>query len=87
MDITVAKGIFSSKDAEELITQIIHIKIKYHEMKASAGRYDSRIVKMREKQIIQLQKDLFEFQRYIQHNPDKIYLNAGIEIIGYEAQN
>lgn len=87
MNITVAKGIYSSKDAEELITQIIHVKIKYHEMRASAGGDDSRNVKMREKRIIQLQKDLFELRRYLQHNPDEIYLSTVIEVIGYEANN
>lgn len=87
MNITVAKGIFSSNDAEELITQIIHVKIKYHEMRASEGSNNSWNTKMREKRITQLQKELFELRRYLQHSPDKIYLNAGIEVIGYEANN
>lgn len=87
MNITIAKGIYSSKDAEELITQIIHVKIKYYEMTAPINGDNSWSIKMREKRITQLQKELFELRRYIEHNPDKIYLNAGIELIGYEALN
>lgn len=80
MNITVAKGFFSSKDAEELITQIIHIKIKYLEGRINAATDNAEDLKMRERRIIELQKELFEMRRYIQHNPGRINLNAGIEL-------
>lgn len=80
MNITVANGFFSSKDAEELITQMIHIKIRYLEGRINSASDNTEDLKMRERSIVQLQKELFEMRRYIQHNPGRINLNVGIEM-------
>ena len=86
MIITVAKGTFSSKDAEELITKMIHVKIVYHENRIKAAGDNAEESKIREKRIIQLQKELFELRRYLQHNPGEINLDAEIELSGSGTQ-
>lgn len=80
MNINLLQGHFTARDAEDLITQLIHVKIKYHENKIGAAGDHSEDIKMREKRIIQLQKDLYEIRHYIKQHPDNINLNADINL-------
>ena len=64
MEIQLIDGQYTSADALELLTQIIHVKIKFHENKIS-GKSTEEDVKARERRIKQLQKDLFELRNYI----------------------
>lgn len=59
MNITLIQGQFSSTDAIELLTKMVHVQIKFHENKI-CNTNNEEDVKMREKKIIQLQKYLFE---------------------------
>ena len=65
MNIQLIEGQFSTKDALEIITQMMHVKIKYHEKKIqhSANEED---IKMRETKIKRLQKELFEAKNYLE---------------------
>ena len=64
MKIELIQGQFNSKDALELISKMIDAKIKFHENRITnmCGEED---IKMRERKIKQLQKDLFEARNYI----------------------
>ena len=64
MEIQLIKGEFNSQDAVELIAQMIHIKIKYHERKINSHSNEEDI-KTREAKIKQLQKDLFDLRKKI----------------------
>ncbi len=79
MDIQLIQGEFSSKDAIELIAQMLQIKIKYHENKI---RQDSNEedVKNRESKIKQLQNELLELRESIGSNSDNIKIEAIIKI-------
>ncbi len=79
MDINILQGNFSAGDAEELITKMIDIKIKYHENKVGLSEDHTEDIKMREKRIIQLQKDLYEARQYIRHQKGSINLQAVIK--------
>lgn len=79
MNIQLIQGQFSKKDAIDLITQMIHIKIKFHEGNINNDDNEEDI-KMREKRIKQLQKDLYEARKYIEQNGNLININAMIEI-------
>ena len=79
MNIQLIQGNFSAKDAIDIITQMIHIKIKFHESKISSNSNEEDI-KMREKKIKQLQKDLFEARKYIEQKGGAIDIKAEIEI-------
>ncbi|MFZ1847395.1 MAG: hypothetical protein WAU12_10835, partial [Saprospiraceae bacterium] len=61
MNIQILDGEFKSNEAIELNTQMIHIKIKYHENKISVSQLEEDI-KARETKIKRLQKDLYEFR-------------------------
>ena len=64
MDIQLIQGKFSAKDALEILTQMIHVKIKYHENKIQQSSNEEDL-KMREMKIKRLQKDLFEAKNHI----------------------
>ena len=61
MKMTLINGRFDTEDALEILTQMVHVKIKYHEKKINASTNEED-VKMREGKIKQLQKDLFEIR-------------------------
>ena len=61
MNIQLIQGEFNANDALELITQLIHVKIKYHENKINADATEEDI-KRRESKIKLLQKELYEFK-------------------------
>ena len=64
MNIQLIQGEFSPSDALDIITQMIHIKIKYHENKINRDS-DEADIKSRENKIKKLQKELFEVRNYI----------------------
>jgi hypothetical protein len=74
MNIQLIKGEFSPTDSLDLITHLIHVKIKFQEKKILQGNNEEDI-KMREAKIKQLQKDLFEVRKFIEKNSK----NIGIE--------
>jgi hypothetical protein len=78
MNIQLIQGQFSKKDAIDLITQMIHIKIKFHEGNINDDDNEEDI-KMREKRIKQLQKDLYEARKHIEHKENSVDLTARIE--------
>lgn len=79
MNIQLIKGEFSSLDALELITKMIHIKIKYHENKISSISSEEDI-KARESKIKLLQKELFEVRKEISKTSGTVKMNAEIKI-------
>lgn len=79
MNIQILDGEFKSNEAIELITQMIHIKIKYHENKISVSQLEEDI-KARENKIKRLQKDLYEFRNTIDSTTKVVKLKAIINI-------
>jgi len=75
MKIQLVEGYFNAKDAIEIITQMIHVKIKFHENKIDNANNEED-VKMREKKIHQLQKDLFEVRKMIETKGEGLNLSA-----------
>jgi hypothetical protein len=79
MNIQLIKGEFNTKDALELITQMIHVKIKYHEHKITQNSPEEEI-KFRESKIKMLQKELFEFKNHVSEHKKSVKLEAHINI-------
>ena len=75
MKIQLIEGHFSAKDAIEIITQMIHVKIKFHENKIDNSDNEED-AKMREKKIHLLQKNLFEVRKMIELKGEGVNLNA-----------
>lgn len=79
MQIKILEGSFSAKEALDILTQLVHVKIRYHETKIQ--HLDSEEdIKMREKRIQQLQKDLYDLRTYLESGKKKVNLLGSIEI-------
>lgn len=79
MQIKILEGSFSAKEALDILTQLVHVKIRYHENKIQ--HLDSEEdIKMREKRIQQLQKDLYELRTFLESGKKKVNLLGSIEI-------
>ncbi len=79
MYIQLIEGEFKSNDALDLITQMIQVKIKFHENKISKSEIEEDI-KAREAKIKRLQKNLFELRNDIGSNLNAVKLDGVIKI-------
>lgn len=79
MNIQLIQGHFSKKDAIDIITQMIHVKVKYHESKISNSSNEEDI-KFGEKKIKQLQQELYETRKFIEQSGSVINLQGEITV-------
>jgi len=79
MNINLIKGAFSTADALDLITQMVHIKIKYLEDRIDQNSQEED-TKYRESKIKQLQKELFQLRAGIGPEMKGLKLDATINI-------
>ncbi|TDB68112.1 hypothetical protein [Arundinibacter roseus] len=79
MKIHLIDGHFESRETIELLTQLVHVKIKFQESKITAASVEEDI-KMREKRIKELQKELFEVRQFVAQNHAEIALTGTIEL-------
>ena len=79
MNIQLIQGHFETKEAIDLVTKMIHIKIKFQEYKINNSSNEED-VKMRENRIKQLQKDLFNARESIKKLKGKITIQSEILI-------
>jgi hypothetical protein len=64
MKIQLIQGKFNAQDAMELVSKMIHMKIKFHESRIT-NTCSEEDIKMRESKIKHLQKDLYEARNFI----------------------
>lgn len=79
MKVKLFNGSFSRKESLELITKMIHVKVKFHEEKIASAQTEED-VKMRENRIKQLQKELYEVRNYIDTGKGNINLSGEINL-------
>lgn len=80
MQVNLIDGVFNSREAMEILTKLIHVKIKYHEDKIAQNASEED-AKMRESRIKSLQKDLYELRRFVESNADSgVLLHADVKI-------
>ncbi len=79
MNIEIINGQFDPKDALSLITQMIHVKIKFHEGKILDNEVEEDIL-MRETKIKKLQKLLFETNKYLSSSPEEVNIQSTIHL-------
>ena len=79
MNIQLIQGSFSAPDATELLTQLIQVKIKFHENKIHHTHHEEDI-KMRERRIKQLQNDLQTIRHHIGQKKGMISMESEIAI-------
>ncbi|WP_298225104.1 hypothetical protein [Flavobacterium sp.] len=79
MELHLINGQFSTQEAITLLTEMIAVKIKYHEKKIIDNHYEED-VKMREQKIKLLQNELAESRNYIQNQSGNINIKGTINI-------
>ena len=79
MNIQLIHGQFSAQEAIDIITKMVHVKIKFHEDKIHCHSNEEDI-KMSERRIKQLQKELYEVRKFITDKKTKIGLESVLEI-------
>lgn len=78
MNIKLIDGHFKAKDALEIITQMIHVKIKFQEDQIEKLSNEEDI-KFREKRIKQLQDEITQFRNLVKSNDDVVSMQSTIE--------
>ena len=79
MEIQLIEGQFNAIDAVDLITQMIQVKIKYHEKKVKGLDHEEDI-KMVERKIKFLQQELSEARVYIEKCQKPITISGKITV-------
>lgn len=75
MQLQLLHGQFSQHDAINIVSQMVDVKIKYHEGKINNESSEEEI-KMRETRIKQLQNDLLEARKNIEAGDQNISIEA-----------
>lgn len=72
-------GQFENQDALEILTHMVHIKIRFHEGKIQTCSNEEDI-KMRENRIRELQRNLFELREYILQQGGSVHLEDSLTL-------
>ena len=79
MHLKLIDGVFESKDALDIITQMIQVKIRYHENKITNDSTPEDI-KFRDGKISKLQHELEHARKQISALKGKVNLHAKVDI-------
>lgn len=79
MKLQLIHGNFSQAEALEILTQLVHVKIKYHESKIEKS-HNEEDIKMREKRIKQLQQHFYEAKELIKSMGKSVGIESDINI-------
>jgi len=79
MNLTLIKGSFTSAEALDILTQLVRVKIKFHENKIEKSHSEEDI-KMREQRIKQLQQEFYDARQAILINGKTCGLESIITI-------
>jgi hypothetical protein len=79
MQVKLISGEFNALEGLDIITQMIQIKIKYHENKIN-NLSNEEDIKIRENKIKELQKELYELRNNLNNNRQNVKLDATIHV-------
>lgn len=79
MNISFIKGSFETRELEDLLANLYKIKIKFHEDKIMKTD-DMEMIKMREKRIIDLQRDLNRIKELLSKSDGRIDVESQINL-------
>ncbi len=77
MKLSLLKGSFSKKEIETLVTELVQVKIKFHEEKIRNSD-EEETIKMRENRIIKLQNELKELRSFLNNSDSYVNVDADI---------
>ena len=79
MNLKLINGRFAQAEAMDILTQLIQVKIKYHEGKIE-NTHNEEDIKMREQRIKQLQQDFYDLKQSILDKKGNCEIVAEIRI-------
>lgn len=79
MHLTLIDGTFSAAEAQELITRLVQVKLRFHEERIRPGSSEED-VHMREQRITRLQQELAAFRQQLPPHDHAIQLHALVEL-------
>lgn len=79
MKLQLLKGHFNQEEALDILTQFVHVKIKFHENKIEKS-HNEEDIKMREGRIKELQKEFYEAKKLILSGSKNCELDSEIRI-------
>lgn len=79
MNLQLISGQFPQQDALDIITQMVNIKIRYHEKKI-VGNSNEEDIKNREAKIKRLQKELYEIRKKMLLTPGTLSMDASVNL-------
>lgn len=77
MQVQLIEGNFDAKDALDILTKLIHVKIKFQEDKINESSSEEDI-NMRETRIKRLQKNLFDIRQHIESQTGQVSIQSSI---------
>jgi len=79
MNLQLIKGLFTKEEALELVTSLIHVKIKFHENKLiNTTDENTESISYHSTRIKELQKDLFELKSFLNQKKKTVKLDGTI---------
>lgn len=75
MKLQLIDGTFSATEINELLTQLYHVKIKFHEQKVNTNGTEEDI-KMRERKIKILQDELEKAKRHLKNTDQHFHIEG-----------
>jgi hypothetical protein len=79
MQFNLINGTYSPLEAIEILTQMVEVKIAFHEDHILHSN-DPEDIKMRENRIKELKNDLFRMRKAIEENEGRVAISATIKI-------
>ena len=79
MKIQLIEGNFDAKDALDILTKMIHVKIKFQEDKINESSSEEDI-NMRETRIKRLQKSLYDIRQHIESQKGQITIENTVTL-------
>ena len=79
MNIELINGDFSQKEAFEIVTILIHAKIRFHESKIKISTNETEILQ-HERYIKKLQHEFYEVSQSIMNRKKRCYIESLIKI-------
>ena len=76
MKLTLLNGRYPVKDARELLTSLVNVKIAFHESRLEIVQHTEEDIKHSQKRIRQLEAELHETLARISDAEDSVFLHA-----------
>jgi|GEM_PF-7006661 len=79
MNIELISGTYNSNETLDLVTELVHVKIKYLEKKIESSMSEEEI-KVRENRIKNLQREFYDFKQRVNQKDGRCKIQSTIQL-------